>query len=81
MCRSRRELSNAYFLAKFGFDAAENEPCQVSLIEQCSRRLLDDNATRDELLALCRGLDVRDLLDIFEAMSEGLEPKLDLTPS
>ena len=29
MCRSRRELSNAYFLAKFGFDTAENEPCKV----------------------------------------------------
>ena len=26
MCRSRRELSNAYFLAKFRFDTAENEP-------------------------------------------------------
>ena len=26
MCRSRRELSNAYFFAKFGFDTAENEP-------------------------------------------------------
>ena len=24
LCRSRRELSNAYFLAKFGFDTAEN---------------------------------------------------------
>ena len=29
LCRSRRELSNAYFLAKLGFDTAENEPCQV----------------------------------------------------
>ena len=29
MCRSRRELSNAYLLAKFGFDTAENEPCQL----------------------------------------------------
>ena len=29
LCRSRRELSNAYFLAKFGFDTAENEPFQV----------------------------------------------------
>ena len=29
LCRSRRELSNAYFLAKFGFDTAENEPCKV----------------------------------------------------
>ena len=30
LCRSRRELSNAYLLAKFGFDTAENEPCQRS---------------------------------------------------
>ena len=29
LCRSRRELSNAYFVAKFGLDTAENEPCQV----------------------------------------------------
>ena len=29
LCRSRRELSNAYLLVKFGFDTAENEPCQV----------------------------------------------------
>ena len=27
--RSRRELSNAYFLAKIGLDTSENEPCQV----------------------------------------------------
>ena len=30
LCRSRRELSNAYFLVKIGFDTAENEPCKVS---------------------------------------------------
>ena len=36
MCRSRRELSKAYFLAKFGLDTAENEPCQVCPTEQCS---------------------------------------------
>ena len=29
MCRSRRELSNEYLLAKIGFDKAENEPCKV----------------------------------------------------
>ena len=29
LCRSRRELSNAYFLAKVGFDTADNEPCKV----------------------------------------------------
>ena len=28
MCRSRRELSNAYLLAKFRFDTAENEPAK-----------------------------------------------------
>ena len=38
LCRSRRELSNAYLLAKFGFDTAENEPSQVCPIEQCSTR-------------------------------------------
>ena len=30
MCRSRRDLSNAYLLAKFGFDTAENEPSKVA---------------------------------------------------
>ena len=34
MCRSRRELSNEYLLAKFGFDTAENEPCEVCPIER-----------------------------------------------
>ena len=29
MCRSRRELSNEYLLAKIGFDTAKNEPCQI----------------------------------------------------
>ena len=29
LCRSRRELSNEYFLAKFGFDTAENGPSKV----------------------------------------------------
>ena len=35
LCRSRRELSNAYLLAKFGFDTAENEPCKVGLASSC----------------------------------------------
>ena len=29
LCRSRRELSDAYLLAKIGFDTAENEACKV----------------------------------------------------
>ena len=32
MCRVRRELSNEYLLAKFGFDTAENESLKVCLI-------------------------------------------------
>ena len=28
LCRSRRELSNEYLLAKIGVDTAENEPCK-----------------------------------------------------
>ena len=37
LCRSRRELSNAYLLAKFGFDTAENEPSKVCRPEASSR--------------------------------------------
>ena len=29
LCRSRRELSNAYLLAKIGVDTAKNEPLEV----------------------------------------------------
>ena len=38
MCRSRGELSNAYFLAKVGFDTAENEPCKVCPIDDAAGR-------------------------------------------
>ena len=33
LCVDRRELSNDYLLAKFGFDTAENEPCKVREFE------------------------------------------------
>ena len=36
LCRSRRELSNEYLLANFGFDTAENEPCKVCPLSACS---------------------------------------------
>ena len=42
LCRSRRELSNAYLLAKFGRDTAENEPCKVCPIERGAVRRLDE---------------------------------------
>ena len=42
LCRSRRELTNAYLLAKFRFDTAENEPSKVWPIwpsaSNCSER-------------------------------------------
>ena len=38
LCRSRRELLNAYLLAKFGFDTAENEPCKVCPASSPPRR-------------------------------------------
>jgi len=33
LCRSRRELSNEYLLAKIGFDTAENEPLKVRITD------------------------------------------------
>ena len=36
----RRELSNAYFLAKFRFDTAENEPSKVCPIDEARDGLL-----------------------------------------
>ena len=38
LCRSRRKLSNEYFLAKFGFDTTENEPSKVFPIVRRVRR-------------------------------------------
>ena len=46
MYRSRRELSNAYLLAKFRFDTAENEPSKVCPIEP-SRMRAGDGGARD----------------------------------
>ena len=40
MCRSRRELSNEYLLAKIGVDTAENEPLEVWGKIQFNIRLL-----------------------------------------
>ena len=34
--RSRQELSNAYFLAKFLFVTAENGPCKICRIPRCT---------------------------------------------
>ena len=38
LCKSRRELSNEYFLAKFLFDTAENEPCKIRMVRSLAYR-------------------------------------------
>ena len=58
MCRSRRELSNEYLLAKFGVDTAENEPCKVCPLSVYRSLLLLLLQIAD--LTLC-GIDVFDL--------------------
>ena len=43
LCRSRRELSNDYLFAKFGFDTTENEPCKdCPLSAYRSPRFIED---------------------------------------
>ena len=67
LCRGRRELSNAfisnaYLLAKFGFDTAENEPCKVCPLSvyRSPRYLASDYET---------------LLKLSEAQSRRLEKR------
>ena len=60
MCRSRRELSNEYLLAKIGVDTAANEPLEV----------WGENSIQysfASLLAAPHPLDRRQLAEIFTA--------------
>ena len=50
LCRSRRELSNEYLLAKIGFDTAENE-----LIVR-STAAAAENEAENEPLKVCQNL-------------------------
>ena len=53
LCRSRRELSNEYLLAKIGFDTAENEPSKVCPIsEDCGPRAAGVDEQRASALLL-----------------------------
>ena len=49
MCRSRRELSNEYLLAKIGVDTAENEPFEV----------WRENSIQHSIVSLMRGSGTR----------------------
>ena len=55
MCRSRRELSNAYLLAKIGVDTAENEPLEVWGENSIHYSLHSLAARRRAHVELCRG--------------------------
>ena len=39
MCRSRRELSNEYLVAKIGVDTAENEPSKVDIMDNENEKI------------------------------------------
>ena len=45
LCRSRRELSNAHFLAKIGFDTAENEPSKVCALSENIQKCTDTSSS------------------------------------
>ena len=57
MCRSRRELSNEYLLAKIGVDTSENEPLEVwgKIIQHYSFVSWEVTST-GESLNICEGL-------------------------
>ena len=56
LCRSRRELSNEYLLAKIGVDTAENEPCKVCPLSvyRSPRCSFSPEACRDVVAAVRR---------------------------
>ena len=63
LCRSRRELSNEYLLAKIGVDTAENEPLEVwgeifNIIPWCPYRSGREEE-ESHRMALPQALDVR----------------------
>ena len=58
MCRSRRELSNAYFVANFRFDTAENEPAKNLQKFVKSANFADPNPVTKVLRADAAGVGV-----------------------
>ena len=82
LCRSRREVSNAYLVAIIGFDTEENEPCKVCPLSAYISPRCHGAATRDKLLSIieagCGTLDsfndlVRNIeLTFFASTLEGV---------
>ena len=80
LCRSRREFSNEYLLAKFGFDAAENEPPKVWVGRVLSARHFAQLSFRQQMLthfipsrSLCLLHTIADNLCTFIARQCSLE--------
>ena len=65
LCRSRRDLSNEYLLAEFGFDTAEKELCEVCPLSAYS--ITDRQGLRAAARCPARSLGVR-LSDTSEGM-------------
>ena len=60
LCRSRRELSNAYFVATFRIDTAENDPCEVCRTHGASpTEIVRPGERTPSTLAARRGRDVQ----------------------
>ena len=72
-CRSRQELSNEYFLAKFGFDTAENQPRKVCPLSAYRSPRFDDlQDTLDDIETRVDGT-----LDDIETKVDKLERRID----
>ena len=80
MCRSRRELSNEYLLAKIGVDTAENEPLEVWGKIQFNSHLppywgrISDAEQFDFQLPECASLGPRRVGKIYQVTPAGLGP-------
>ena len=78
-CRSRQELSNEYFLAKFGVDTVENEPCKVCplSVEDTTAKPHDGsvrsgNVGSDELMRVFKYMGFNPTEEDFDRVGESL---------
>ena len=73
MCRSRRELSNEYLPAKFGFDTAENEPSKVRALRNLNLNVKTSKplfAAQTTLLGFLKGI-IRALFEEDQVLPDG----------
>ena len=70
-CRSRRELSNAYFLANFGIDTADNEPFQVCPLSayRSPRFVHGDIAAEGDYVLIPEGMSAETTVDMLKEVN------------